>query len=592
MIREILLNLKIFFDTNTKYYLSIFALQLAFFFSALFELIGVLMLGPLIFVTTNYTEAYQNSYVQIFNQLLNIDSQYELVASVFLLTILLIILGGVFSVISILLLSKMATSSGVVLGNRLLEGYMKLTWKDITEITESKAINEIYQESSRVTQNVLVPMLMINKNLILFSFIILGLLLVDPFMTLYFFLFLCGSYIAIYFFFRARLYNNSEKLTAVHELRLSYLSDIFKLFKQIKVWNTQNYFLKGFDDASQNWGRVYKQNLNISLLPRYFVEILILLGCCVGIISIFFSNGDISDTIPKISIFAFSAFKLLPAVQGMYYSTSQIRGNIFSLSSILETLNSFSKTPLDFSAKIDVVKSIEFRDVNFNYGGANAFSLKGINFSISNNKLIGISGHSGSGKSTFLNILLGLIEASNGKIFVNNELTQIHENKEWFSKISYAPPKTYFINDTLRTNIYLNKDSDISSDQLMKFSNIDFIQNAGLDEIHRDDSFSEGQMQRLGLGRAFAKGSSDIFVFDEPTSSLDTLNRNYILNSLYNLSKSKIVIVVTHDLELLHHCDEIFIFNDGELEIYSSFKEAASKSYQLKNLIDANEKSK
>jgi len=542
----------------------------------------------LIFIATDTNAALQNDFINYFYEFFSLEDQNELIFAAAITTISVILIGGTFSIISVLALSKFATSSGVILGNKLLEGYIYLSWQELTKRTDSKIINEIYQESSRVTQNILVPFLMLNKNLILTIFIIIGLTIVDPIMTIIFFLFLCGTYIVIYLFFRAQLYNNSEKLTSAHEKRLSFLSDIFKLFKQIKIWNIEKTFLTGFNEASNLWGRIYKQNLNIALLPRYFVEVIILVGCCIGILTVFTQGNGIENTIPKISIFAFSAFKLLPAIQGMYYSTSQIRGNIFSLSSIIKTINSFNKKYTK-SDEIEQIKKIELQDISFSYKKSN-FSLRNINLTVSNNTLIGITGTSGSGKSTFINILLGLLKQDNGMIKINGVEKTLFENNAWFKKISYAPPNVFFTSDSLESNIYLYKSSSKVFEELSSFSNLDFLSAANLNEGFSADDFSEGQMQRIGLARAFAKEDSNILIFDEPTSSLDVLNRNLILKNLMKLANEKIIFVITHDLEILRECNQILIFNNGKLEIFSDYGDASMNSIDLKNLIDAKNK--
>ncbi len=515
-----------------------------------------------------------------------LEDQSNIVFYIFLSTITLLLLGGLLSILSVLALSRLATESGVVLGNKLLDGYIHQSWEKYSKKSSSTMINEIYQESSRITQNILVPLLMINKNILLTTFIILGLLFVDPILTMLFFIFLCITYVLIYFNLRGRLYNNSENLTSAHEMRLSYLNDIFSLFRQIKIWNVEEKFQHGFDSESSKWGRVYRQNLNIALLPRYFVEVVILIGCSGAIFYSFNSNEDFSSFIPTFSVFAFSAFKLLPAIQSIYYSVSQIRGNIFSLEAVLETLKNFQPKDLKFIPYQDRIQNIEFRNVSFEYD-SKSFELQPMNFRLDSHGLIGITGHSGAGKSTFLDILLGLTKQSGGEIYLNNMTEEIFNNRAWFEKISYFPPKTFFINDNLETNIFMSKPSGIRYKEIEEFANLDFLEEGSLIKNFKTDNFSEGQIQRIGLARAYAKYGAELYIFDEPTSSLDNFNRNLVLKNLLDLSQNNFVFVVTHDLEMLQKCNNIFIFENGSLENYSDFQDALDSSNELNRLLNA-----
>lgn len=583
----VLRNLKIFFEDKVAYLKSLGLIQSCFFISSIFELSGILMLGPLIYVSTGPNEALANPYINYFYELLNLVEPSTLVLIIFCLTISLIIIGGIFSVLSVVLMSKMATESGVILGNKLLKGYIYDTWTNFLKDSDNKIINEVYQESSRVTQNILVPLLMVNKGLILVIFIVFGLCFVDIVFTAFFFCLLVFTYLIIYLFFRTRLYNNSEKLTGAHENRLSYLSDIFKLFREIKLWRAHKDFLKGFNNESRKWAAVYRENLNIALLPRYIVEVILLVLSCIAIVITFYSSNDLSQAIPKFSIYAFSAFKLLPAIQTIYYSSSQIRGNIYSLEAILRALNSFPNNITNPSDGLDKVNKISFKGINFSYDN-HANIIKENSFSAKLGDLIGISGPSGAGKSTFLDILLGLLKPDSGKILLNDHEFIIYENPNWFSRVSYSSPKTFLFKNTIKNNIFFSIDQFENENINQIGINLDFLAAKNEKDIYTEDDFSEGQLQRIGLARAIIKGNAEVFIFDEPTSALDNINTRQIISRFKELAKNSIVFIVTHDLELLKQMNKILIFDDGRLSEYQDYKDAISSSGALIELLNEN----
>mgnify|MGYP001285832259 CR=1 FL=1 len=181
-------NLEIFFHSyaDKNKYISI--AQFAFLISAIFELGGIFLLGPLIYIATSGTDSLSNQYVYLIYNFFGQDfSTFFMI--VVLVTAGTILLGGLISAFSVILLSRIATQSGVILGNKLFRHYIFQQWPFFLETSKNKMINEIYQETSRVTQNFLVPLLMINKSLITTFFIILGLVFVDIKLTAAFFLF-------------------------------------------------------------------------------------------------------------------------------------------------------------------------------------------------------------------------------------------------------------------------------------------------------------------------------------------------------------------------------------------------------------------
>jgi ATP-binding cassette, subfamily B, bacterial PglK len=584
---DIYKNLKIFFLSDRDLKFTSAKIIAVFSISSIFELLGIMTLGPLIFLATSGEESLSHPYVSLIFNFFNFHSFSIFFLYSFLFTFSAILMGSLISMYSVMLLSRIATKSGVVLGDKLLRHYLFLSWMDINAKSANHIINEIYQESSRVTQNIFVPLLMIHKFIILTFLTTLGLFFIDPVLTLYFFFALGLTYVIIYLTLRSRLYKNSEMLTFAHEARLSYLSNVFDLIKQIKIWRNENYFGDGFHKASQAWGDAYRQNLNVALLPRYAVEALILLGASIVIFVTFSSGIDTSSALPKLSIFLFSSFKILPALQGIYYSSSQIRGNIFSLEQIIKTLTSIHKLKEKKSnSKIEKISSIRFQDISFSFNDKNNFSLKNISLELKANNIIGVIGKSGAGKSTFCDIMMGFIKADKGKILINNKEVDVFENIEWFKKLSYAPPVPKLIEDNLEQNIYFQSHNVHDFDFLDQLINLDFLEEEGLKNSSEQYNFSAGEMQRIGLARALARKQPELIILDEPTSALDNINRSLFLEKLQSYKKDKIIILITHDLELLKILDQIIVFEDGSINTFNDVNAAIRQSSELNQLLN------
>ena len=297
---------------------------------------------------------------------------------------------------------------------------------------------------------------------------------------------------------------------------------------------------------------------------------------------------NFSESFPKLSIFVFSAFKLLPALQGIYHSSSQVRGNIYALENIIKTLSTESPTA-ESNELLDHanIHEIAFNDISFKYQDSDTFSLKNISLTLNHNKIIGITGRSGSGKSTFCDILMGLLQQKSGDILVNGDIASIYENKSWFQQISYAPPHAKLINDSIENNIFFAANDTHSMEYINSVINLDFIRDQeNLRSSPTENNLSAGQSQRLGLARVFARKFPNLIILDEPTSALDNLNKIRFINHLSDLKQDKIIILITHELELLKELDQIIIFNEGSIESFANFDEARKGSIELNKLID------
>lgn len=591
----LLKNLEIFFHTKKRLAISLLQSQATFFLSSVFELSGILLLGPLIFIASSGELSLENNTISFIYSFLDFSSFNTFFLFFFLLTISLIIIGALSSIFSVTLVSKISTKSGVTLGDKLLEHYLSQKWAYLNNISSSKVINEIYQESARVTENIFVPMMMISKSIILCIFILLGLLYVDVLLTLLFFIFLSTVYIALYILFRARLYKNSSILTKAHEQRLNLLDNIFDIMKQIKIWGNASYFQENFHNASLKWGESYRKNLNIALLPRYFVEACILIASAIVIYYSALPGVELIDSVAKISIFLFSAFKLLPAIQSLYYSSSQIRGNLYALESIISTLSDQSATlqaERNGSTKVNDLPKLEniaLQNINFTYPENKSPTLHNINAQFSKNNIYGLTGPSGSGKSTFCDILMGLLPYKDGEITINGSTISIYENRNWFKMVSYSPPDAKLIDDTTMNNIYYNASSNNVNNLefLDSIINLDFLNLHDLDTKMNVNSFSAGQVQRIDLARTFARKSPQIIILDEPTASLDSINTKNFISELHNLKQDKIIILITHELDLLKMVDGILVFNNGYLESYPDFITAKKSSDTLNQLLNS-----
>lgn len=555
-------------------------LQFLFLFSSIFEVGGISLIGPLIYFTSEASEAMQNEYFVYIYEFLNLKSYESFLFLYSILTISIIIFGGVASFFSVIYLSKIATSSGINLSTQVLQRYLDLDWREYLETDKSKMINEIYQETVRVTQNIFLPILMINKSLFLSLVLISFLFIVSWQSAVSLFLVLTTIYLTLFLILKRSLNANSKILTDAHENRYKFLNDTFESMKQIHIWGNEKIFKDGFEVASNAWGNALRRNMNISLIPRYVVETLILVCVAIGVGVFFYNPGEsFSQNIPSISIFIFSAFKLLPAIQQIYAFISTITGNIYSLNNLADLLREEEEPAREAEVLEDVplLKTLELQNISFHYPDGD-FTLKDINLSLIQGEIIGITGYSGSGKSTFVDLLMGLIIPDHGKILLNGKEISIYENKSWFKKVSYLPPNIHLINESIEQNIHFSDSTEINSSKIERILNE--VNLNGIQDDHKiahNINFSSGQIQRLGIARSVYK-DHEIICYDEPTSALDNQNRDNFIARMQRDKHEVLTMLISHDLSLLQAADKVLVFDDGKIDFFGSYDDALQES--------------
>ena len=437
---------------------------------------------------------------------------------------------------------------------------------------------------------VLIP---IGITIYLTLFILTMLMVVDIVLTISFFLGLSIIYLIIYFLFRKNLNRNSKNLTESHEARFKYLDDTFSSIKVIHIWKNRNIFLRGFDEASRKWSIALRNNTNITNLPRYIVETFILVLICLSFLIISFNSPNINASLASYSVFFFSSLKLLPAIQQIYYASSMISGNSYSVENLFNIFNNQEEERINETKFNSDIISVDLNNVSFTHQES-GFSLKNINLNLTSGNIFGITGFSGSGKSTLVDILMGLLNPEKGSIIVNGVESEIYESDDWFERIAYLPQEITLTDSSLAQNIHFKDTGDIDFEKFSlasKQSNLEDFTNKITKNNFKELSYgnlSGGQVQRIGIARTLYK-EADIIFFDEPTSALDNINKNYFIKQIQKFKRNKLIIVVTHDIELLSEVDNLVVLNNGSLEYLGSFSSSIEESQTMKNLLTKND---
>ena len=379
------------------------------------------------------------------------------------------------------------------------------------------------------------------------------------------------------YFFKNRLKRWSlsyRKSTGkVHNL----ISEGLKGFKDIVVYNLNNRFLNNF---THNISTVNHSQARITFLnniSKYWLEIVGVLSMSFALLYFVVSNSDISELIPIFGLFVVVTFRLLSSFSRIILHGQNLK---FYLPSVVSVLDEFrvltNKKDVIFNNNFAYEKSIEIRNVSFSYFNNKNTIFENINIRFNKNECIGIVGKNGSGKSTFLNLLSGLIKPSQGQIIIDNVYDLYSNRVKWIEKISYVQQNIFLLNSSIKDNITLSSnDSEINDSQYHKILSILRLEEYFKDLPHKLNtkvgidgiSLSGGQKQLISLARALYK-DSDILILDEPTSAFDSAKIELFLELISSLKKIKTIFLVTHNKDYFYSSfDQCLEINSGKIRI-------------------------
>ena len=414
----------------------------------------------------------------------------------------------------------------------------------------------------------------------IFICIISVLIWVDPTIMIISILFFGVLYLTLIVFGKKVISTSSQIINEQQNSIVEILQNGLGGLRDIIIDKTQNFYIDLFKNAA--FEKAKKQALLdfIQNSPRYIFEGL---GIVLFVSLLIYSSGSSSSPekftsiLPTLAALAIGSQRILPLLNALYSNFITLKGNHYQVAEAVSLLNDNlikeEKEKLIVKKNIDLKNSISFNNVSFSYDKKN-FILENINFRIKKGSRIGIIGTTGEGKSTFLDLLMGLLKPKNGSIFIDDvELSQ-ETTGSWQSKISHVPQKIFLSNTTFLENIAFgvnfNKIDKDRVELVSKKSQIhEFItklENGYLQRVgERGIRLSGGQIQRIGLARALYK-NTEIIIFDEATNSLDNDTEKLIMKELYNLDKDLTIIMVAHRLNTLKDCDVIFKIKDKKIQ--------------------------
>ena len=560
-------------------------LLLMFVIMALLDMIGVASILPFMAVLTNPSLIETNMILNYMYQVSNIfgvENDQEFFFALGFLVFIILIISLIFKAITTYIEVKFLQMCEYNVSKRLVEGYLYQPYIWFLNRNSAELGKSILSQVSIVIDIMRSLMSLISKSIIAIALIAL-LIIANPKLSMIVGLTLSLAYGIIFYFTRKYLNSLGKENLKNDELRFIAVSEAFGAAKEIKVGGLERAYIKSYSNAA----KIFAQNKAIlkviSQLPRYILEGIAFGGIMLLILYLMSQEGSFNNAIPIISLYAFAGYRLMPVMQNIYISLSQISFSSPSLDNLYYDIGKLNPIKNNYlEEKLSFDKEIVLNNIDFNYPNTSQKALQGISLNIPAKSTIGLIGATGSGKTTLLDIILGLLMSDKGTLEIDGEVLSKKNLRSWQRNIGYVPQHIYLSDDTIAANIAFGVESkninQIDIERASKIANLhDFIINELPDKYNttigeRGIRLSGGQRQRIGIARAVYLNPK-ILILDEGTSALDNETEKKVMEAINKLSKKITIILVAHRLNTVRNCDKIYKFEKGKVIAEGKFDE-------------------
>ena len=465
--------------------------------------------------------------------------------------------------------------------SRLFSNYLTSDYLFYIKKNSSFFLRNLTTEINNSVGLVYAIMVLLREGLV--TFVILLILLSRSIeITLILFLILMFTVLLFIKIFKSRIIDASKEAQSNRSKQMQIISQSFGLFKTVKIFDIEEKLRKRFDFVTHQKQQSEFLLNYIKQLPKLFLEIIAIMSILViSLLFIFILNSE--NLVLILSTVAIAVIRLVPAFNGITSSLNGISSLFISFNEIEKKLYS-TKIMNNKNLKIDhqdsfknneKFESIELKKVSFEYEKENKLVLNSLDFKLKKNDNIAIIGESGSGKTSLIDLILGLLKPIEGEILINgSEVKNVLDF--WKSKVGYVAQDVYLINDTIRNNIAFSEKNNLIDNHkienallnsnLSKFVNsLPNKENTIIGD--RGMTLSGGQRQRLSIARAIYN-DPQIIVMDEGTSALDDKTENEVLDALDKLKINKTLIVIAHIKKTIERMEKILLMQDGEIKFF------------------------
>ncbi|MBR2513429.1 MAG: ABC transporter ATP-binding protein [Halomonas sp.] len=572
-------------------------LQVLIIAMALAQIASVIAIGPFMAVVGDMGKLQGDGWLALAYDASGMQSPRTFLSLLGGMVLGVLLLAALVSIYTTWRLALYSAQVGAELSSRLYRYYLHQPWLFHSGQNTSGLTTKVSAEVQRVTIKIINPAMELNAKLIMVSLMTLAIFLYNPVVAISGMVIFIGTYLLLYQTVRRYLVINGIRVSEAQAKRFKLMNEGFGGIKDLLLLHRQAGFTSRFDKASNRIARGEGVTQGLSEAPRFAIE-LVAFGSVIVLVLYLLNlyQGNLGAILPALSIYALAGFKMLPGFQKIYTSITKIRGNLAAYDAIRDDLiasREFKNAHAVSEAHAEAEttpwvpqREIRMQDVVFDYPGSRALALDGLNLTIPVNKMVGLVGSSGSGKSTAIDLLLGLIEPQKGRVLIDGIPLSSENLRHWQAGVGFVPQQIFLSDASILENVAFaieRDDIDIErAKEALHMAQLDDLIEGfpeGL-ETHigeRGVQISGGQRQRLGIARALYQ-QAKVLVFDEATSALDGITERRVMDDIQRFSGQMTVVMIAHRLATVKECDIIYMLEGGQVIDAGTYDDLASRN--------------
>lgn len=581
---------KLLFLLTTKERKQAIILLIMILIMALLDMIGVASILPFMTVLSNPEIIETNIIFQkifSFLKIFNIETNQDFLFAFGLIVFLTLITSLFFKALTTYFQVHFVHMRQFTIGKRLVEGYLHQPYSWFLSHNSADLGKTILSEVQQVIINGINPfMTLISQGMVVIALVVL-LVFIDPELALLIGFLIGGAYGLIFNFTRNYLNQIGKQKLKNNQSRFLAVAEAFGAAKEVKVGRMEEIYIKRFSESAKIFSKHQSTSQIIAQLPRFILEAISFGGIILIILYMMLKTGSFNSALPIIGLYVFAGYRLMPAMQQIYSSLSLLAFVGPSLDKLYEDLKNLKqKNQYKYKKNFNLNKKIVLKNIYYKYPNTSQDVLKNINLTIPIKSIVGVVGTTGSGKTTVIDIIMGLLHPQRGTLEIDNEIISSKNSRSWQSLIGYVPQHIYLADDSIKSNIAFGVSlDDIDQKIVEKVSKIASLHNFVEKELpykydtiigERGVRLSGGQRQRIGIARALYHNPK-VLILDEATSALDNKTELAVMNAISALGKNITVILIAHRLNTVKNCDIIFKFEKGSIVDQGTFEELMFK---------------
>lgn len=569
-------------------------LLILIFMVSIVDMIGVASVLPFVAILTQPDLINTNSTISWFHEVLGRPSRSYFIGSVGVMFFAVLVLSLLLKALTQFHSARFLASLEANLSTRRMQYYMSQAYKWHLSANKGVLTANVAQEVALVVNLYVKNAVDFFAYMLTISTLTFVLCLVDPRLAFIVVLGTGSCFILIYLAFGRLMSGAGERRKVANEVRYRTLRDAFEGIKYTKFVRAEARIVASFYSAALEIARFQKILIIVANMPRYVLEVFAFGFVLFVLFYLMLGGGNFDAALPVLAAYALAAYRVMPALQKVYQGLAQMRLARKSLLSLSDDLVDAAERPIiSNSGSLAFNDRIEFEGLSFSFDDETGRVVNDVSLSIRKGTSVAFIGETGSGKTTTIDLLLGLLEAKSGVIRIDGCVLTSRHLPWWSSIVGYVPQDIVLTDSDLASNIAFDADT-IDMERVREVARIACLDRFIIEDLPQGSwasaeegvNLSGGQRQRLGIARALYT-NPEILVLDEATSALDVVTEAQVLKNIATDRPELTVISIAHRLSTVKDCDQIFIFDQGALVDQGNYAELSANSAIMRRMLEA-----